>query len=85
MNIVKLKFQGNHLVVTFSTQGRTSAIDVPVLSKHCLDRACDSPAMHSSEQGLQADQGDQLLLTFLWIRRFSIIESKIIYIFRLFA
>ena len=55
----------NMLIVTFPMQGSTSAIDVPDLSRHCLDLACDSPTMHSSEHGLHVDQGDQLLFAFL--------------------
>ena len=55
----------NKSIITFPTQGSTLAIDVPDLSRHCLDLACDSPTMHSSEHGLHVDQGDQLLFAFL--------------------
>ena len=65
------------LIITFPMQGRTSAIDVPDLSRHCLDLACDSPTIHSSEHGLHVDQGDQLLFAFLSTRRFSEKGSKI--------
>ena len=63
-------------IITIPMQGSTSAIDVPDLSRHCLDLACDSPTMHSSEHGLHVDQGDQLLFAFLITRRFSENDSK---------
>ena len=73
----KYNLQDELLMITFSMHGSTSPMDVPDLSKHCLDLAWDSPIMHSSEHGLHADQDDQLLFAFLWTRRFSEKDSKI--------